>query len=425
MNILLLTNTYLPHVGGVARSVQAFAGAYRQQGHRVLIVAPTFAGMPEREDGVVRVPAVQNFNASDFSVALPIPAFLTRTLDDFEPDLVHSQHPFLLGMTAIRIARGRGLPLVFTHHTLYEEYTHYVPGDSPALRKFVIELSTRYANLCDQVLAPSESVRQLLLKRGVTQPLEVIPTGVDFPYFSTGDGEGFRQRHGLPADALVIGHMGRLAPEKNLGFLASAVAEFIAKDSRNIYFLVVGGGPSEGAIRQIFTDQGLQDKLCLAGVQKGRDLVDGLHAMDLFTFTSLSETQGMVLTEAMAAGLPVLALDASGVREVLRDGQNGRMLASQDLHAFGLALQQLFSLPAKSWQAMREKARQTANALSIENTARQALQHYRRLIELSPRPSHRGMEEQWELTLKRIKAEWDILSGLAAAADSALGKQES
>ncbi|HWR75953.1 MAG TPA: glycosyltransferase, partial [Thiobacillus sp.] len=178
MNILIFTNTFTPHVGGVARSVEAFTEEYRTRGHRVLVVAPEFPDMPQDEVDVVRIPAIQNFNASDFSVVLPIHPALSETIDAFRPDIVHSQHPFLLGMTAVRIARHRGLPLVFTHHTLYEQYTHYVPGDSPALKRFAIELATRYANLADQVFAPSESIRDLLQQRGVVTPIAVVPTGV-------------------------------------------------------------------------------------------------------------------------------------------------------------------------------------------------------------------------------------------------------
>ena len=107
---------------------------------------------------MVRIPAIQNFNGSDFSVALPVSGLLSDTLDAFQPDIVHAHHPFLLGMTALRIARYRQLPLVFTHHTLYEQYTHYVPGDSPVLQRFAIQLVTRYANLADRVFAPSESI---------------------------------------------------------------------------------------------------------------------------------------------------------------------------------------------------------------------------------------------------------------------------
>jgi glycosyltransferase involved in cell wall biosynthesis len=118
MNIVMLTNTFTPHVGGVARSVEAFARHYRRLGHRVLIVAPVFEGQPATETDVVRIPAIQHFNGSDFAVALPVSGLLGDRLDRFRPELVHAHHPFLLGMAALRIARYRELPLVFTHHTL-------------------------------------------------------------------------------------------------------------------------------------------------------------------------------------------------------------------------------------------------------------------------------------------------------------------
>ncbi|MES2607029.1 MAG: glycosyltransferase, partial [Pseudomonadota bacterium] len=232
MNIVFLTNTYLPHVGGVARSVSAFAEQYRSLGHKVLIIAPEFADMPKDEVDVIRVPAIQNFNASDFSVALPIPTGLSDDIKAFGADILHSHHPFLLGMSAVRLARYLQLPLVFTHHTLYEQYTHYVPGSSTQMQTFIIELATRYANLCDQVFAPSESIRDLIVARGVTKPVTVIPTGVDLERFAAGSREQGRSRHGIPDKNFVIGHMGRLAPEKNLEFLAEAVAEVMQNNPK-------------------------------------------------------------------------------------------------------------------------------------------------------------------------------------------------
>ena len=146
MNILMMTNTCTPHVGGVARSVERFTSEYRRRGHRVLVVAPIFENMPSQEVDVVRIPAIQHFSGSDFSVVLPIPAFLISAVEAFEPDIVHSHHPFLVGGTALRIAHLHETPLVFTHHTMYEQYTHYVPGNSAVLKRFVIKLTTSYAN---------------------------------------------------------------------------------------------------------------------------------------------------------------------------------------------------------------------------------------------------------------------------------------
>jgi 1,2-diacylglycerol 3-alpha-glucosyltransferase len=423
MNILIMTNTYLPHVGGVARSVSAFAAEYRRRGHRVLIVAPTFANMPSHEQDVVRVPAVQNFNASDFSVALPVPGFLSRALDNFRPDIVHSQHPFLMGMTAIRIARYRELPLVFTHHTLYEQYTHYVPGDSATLRHFVVELGTRYANLCDLVFAPSDTIRSLLLKRGVTRPVTVVPTGVKVEDFSNGDREGFRRRQGIAADAFVVGHLGRLAPEKNLTFLAEAVADFLLRH-HNAVFMVAGTGPCAETIGNIFASRDLGHRLVMLGILEKQALADALHAMDLFAFASKSETQGMVLTEAMAAGLPVVALDASGVREVVRDGINGRLLMQQDHQAFVEALESVARLELTARQQMQSAARLTAEALSLPHTADLALSHFGTLVEANTRRMPEKEVEEWEHLLHLIRAEWDILRGMAESVESALTRDE-
>mgnify|MGYP005726068679 FL=1 len=182
----MLTNTYLPHLGGVARSVSAFTEQLRVSGHQVLIVAPTFENQPEEELDVIRIPAIQHFNGTDFSVRLPIPVELSDKIELFNPDIVHSHHSFLMGDTALRVAALYNVPIIFTHHTMYEQYTHYVPGDSLALKRYVIDLTTSYANLCNRVIAPSESVREILIKRKVTQPIEVIPTGVDVATFMQG-----------------------------------------------------------------------------------------------------------------------------------------------------------------------------------------------------------------------------------------------
>ena len=228
MNIVMMTNTYAPHTGGVARSVAWFSEELRLLGNRVLIVAPSFDDMPDDEQDVVRVPAIQNFNGSDFSVRLPIPGLLRTAIDDFQPDVVHAHHPFLLGETALRIAALRNIPIVFTHHTMYEQYTHYVPGDSPAMQRFAVRLATEFANLCDHVVAPSESIANVLRERGVTSDMTAIPTGINTTHFARGDGVVARRKYEIPEDAFVVGHVGRLAPEKNLSFLARSVCRFLS-----------------------------------------------------------------------------------------------------------------------------------------------------------------------------------------------------
>lgn len=418
MRIVMMTNTYLPHVGGVARSVDGFCRALRALGHQIMVVAPEFPDSPESETDVVRVPAIQRFNGSDFSVRLPVPGLLDEPLERFRPELIHSHHPFLLGDTALRVASTRGLPVVFTHHTLYEEYTHYVSSDSDALKRFVIDLSTGYANLCDHVIAPSQSVAALLQQRGVTSPITVVPTGVDLTKFAKRSGRRIRKSLGIPADAFLAGHIGRLAPEKNLMFLTRAVARFL-QERPQAWFLIAGAGPLDGPMKAHFGEAGVLERIRFAGILHGRDLADAYDAMDVFAFASKSETQGMVMAEAMAAGTPVIALDASGVREVVRDGVNGRKLAVEDQDAFSAALAWYCDLPAGTRKGMSRQALRTARGLSSEASAAKLASVYQSVI--TRKASWEVPEEgMWAGAMRRIAAEWKLLGTIAHAAGTAL-----
>ena len=417
MNILMMTNTFTPHVGGVARSVEAFTAAYRERGHRVLVVAPVFENMPENEVGVVRIPAIQHFNGSDFSVVLPIPGFVSSAIEEFKPDIIHSHHPFLVGSTALRMAHIHEVPLVFTHHTMYEQYTHYVPGDSETLKRFVIQLSTRYANLCNQVFAPSESVASVLRRRGVVARIDVVPTGVNLEKFARGSGAGFRAAMDIPENAFVVGHVGRLAPEKNLEFLAKAITGFLKTENR-AHFLVVGRGPSENTIREVFSREGMADRVHTPGVLKHPLLASGYRAMDVFAFASKSETQGMVLTEAMAAGVPVVALDAPGPREVVLDHHNGRLLYSETVEEFLSALQWVASLPSEQMQQLKQIAQNTAEKFSMGHCANKALALYENISGNEFVHKHEEYNA-WTATLRLIKTEWNVLKAVAGAAGAA------
>jgi 1,2-diacylglycerol 3-alpha-glucosyltransferase len=417
MNICMFTNTYLPHVGGVARSVATFAEDLCRLGHRVLVIAPTFS---EHTDSagehyeVLRLPAIQNFNGSDFSYRIPLPFVIKDKIDQFAPEVIHSHHPYLLGDAAIRAARTHDLPLVFTHHTLYEQYTHYVPLDSETLQHFVIELSTEYANLCTKVVAPSLSVARLLRKRGVETPIEEIPTGVDIQFFTKGKGEKIRQAYGIPQDALVIGHVGRLAPEKNLGFLAASVALFL-ESNREAFFVVAGSGPSKSEIQKIFADRSLSEQLLMLGIVTGQDLADVYQAMDLFVFSSKSETQGMVLTEAMAASTPVIALDASGAREVVEDGRNGLLLAETASQQYFAQAIRKFTEDATRAEKWRKEALKTANRFCRETSADRLVRLYQSILGSA---SDQKNDEliPWNNLRRRLKAEWVLISEKTKAA---------
>ena len=416
MNILLMTNTYKPLVGGLEKSVSSFAHEYREAGHRVVIIAPEFPDMQPEED-VIRIPAFQHYNGSNFSVQLPIQGTLTKALGDFTPHIVHSQHPFLIGDTALRIASKYNVPLVFTHHSLYEENVHYMPGNIEALKRFMIELSTGYANLADHVFAPSESVSMMLKERGVTTAIDVVPTGIYTEQFSRGAGKAFRQKLNIPADAFVVGHVGRLAPEKNLEFVTRAVAQFLNKEPK-AHFLIGGTGPSIDAIKEIMTKEGVIDRLHLAGMLKAKDLVDAYHAMDVFVFASQSETQGLVVTEAMASGVPVVAVDAPGVREVVKDGVNGRLLMEESIEDFVKGLVWLNKLSPIQITKIKKACKDTAKNFTMKDCAARALSIYVSLATNAGFSRRSNEEGFWSQVVHSIQAQWGTAKNLTHATEA-------
>ncbi len=427
MKICMLTNTYLPHVGGVARSVSTFADEYRKLNHQVLVVAPDFEGppLPKHHAAIVeRVPAIQKFNGSDFSVSLPLAGGLSDRLDGFQADIVHAHHPFLLGDTALRIGAKKNVPVIFTHHTRYEDYTHYVPFDSPALKEMAINLSTEFANLCDGVIAPSESIAQLIRKRGVKTTIAVVPTGIDIRALSSGAGERARRKLGLPASAFVVGHVGRLAPEKNLAYLTKAVALFL-KAHPDARFLVVGGGPAEATMKKLCSKAGVESQLVLAGKQTGQALHDAYAAMDVFAFASRSETQGLVLAEAMAAGLPAVALNAPGVREVVRTDENGYLLpARATTKEFADKLASLAD-DAELRQRLIRGARATARLFSRERSAKAALAFYEQIRRATRRRRLITGISGWRAFVQRVGLEWDLLAEKVSALSNRTEKRAS
>jgi 1,2-diacylglycerol 3-alpha-glucosyltransferase len=421
MNIAMFTNTYLPHVGGVARSISTYEEELRRRGFQVNIVAPEYEGAQESTEQVFRVPAIQKFNGSDFSLRVPQPWLISNYIDKVQPDLIHTHHPFVLGDAGLRTAYERQLPLVFTHHTMYEQYTHYLPLDSEAMKRFAIQMATEYCNLCDHVIAPSQSIENLLRKRGVQVPVTTIPTGISLEFYGSGDGGRFREKFEIPSDAVVIGHVGRLAEEKNLTFLATAVAESLA-DHPQAVFLVVGNGDHRSEMERILSERALPGQFLFTGCLTGGDLADAYAAMDVFAFSSQSETQGMVIAEALAAGNPVLALDGPGVREVVEE-RNGILL---DGHAgeaeFAEALARLLADPERLAR-MSEAARASVVDFGIECCADRLGELYRTLIREFQNKRDHDLTP-WEKLQGRLEAEWNLLTEKALAIAAAVSETE-
>jgi 1,2-diacylglycerol 3-alpha-glucosyltransferase len=418
MKILMMTNTYAPMVGGIEESIRSFTVEFEKLGHEVFIVAPECEGVPPDEVGVIRLRAIEKFNHSDFSIALPLSSLLPELMKTFMPDIIHCHHPFWIGDIALRLSSKYHIPLVFTYHTMFEKHMHYLPIQNDGMKRFIIDLFTGYANLVTQVIVPSESVREILLERGVKTPMTVVPTGIDLQKFFKGEGNAIRQRLGIPLDDIVIGYVGRLAIEKNLEFLGQSVADYLKKDTK-AHFLIGGDGPLKDRIKEIFDEKGVGKQLHLAGVLKDQDLVDCYHAMDVFAFASLSETQGLVLVEAMSAGVPVVAVDAPGVREVVKDGYNGRLILEENKNNFSEALSWYCKQSQSKIENMKANALATTKEFSIDLCAYRMLKVYQD-VSLKELVWSDHKNTAWDSLSDRLKSEWGMFKNMMHAGGAAM-----
>lgn len=462
----MMTNTYKPIVGGLERSVETFSRELRRRGHEVLIVAPEFDAAPEDEPGVLRVPAIRNLTESDYSLPLPLPAAARAALKRYRPDVIHAHHPFFLGGTGLVLAAELLAPLVFTYHTMYESYTHELPADSAAVKEFVVQYAVRYANLCDAVLAPSASVAAVLRERGVETGITVVPTGIDPERFGQGDGAAFRRKHGIPPESFLVGYCGRVTREKNIELLAEGVIELLEGDGgkrrrrgraaagekaagaraagsgpsspgqtrpgnrrsgracsgAECRFLILGDGPLLEPLRRLFRERGLEARLHAPGFLQGQELADGYHAMDAFAFASRSETQGLVVGEAMAAGLPVVALDGPGVRDILEDGRSGRLVRRDSPSELAAALRWLLALEPARRAALAAEALATARRFSVEACVERALEVYGAVRRRGRK--ERGSEEEgyWSEARRNLAMEWKLIRSVAGSAAGAVGR---
>lgn len=325
-HIAFFSNTYLPFVGGVSRSIELYRKYLHAVGCKVQIYAPQYEGAPSDGEDVRRIMSLTDFNNSGFSIPMPLSAKPYLDMEEEFFDLVHVHHPFFLGEMGMRVARRERLPLVFTYHTQYEQYTHYVPVDKETADRTIIRHATEFCNLCELVIAPTSDIETLLRTRGVTTRIEVLPTGIELAKYPRESPEGFKQRLGLKSDDVLLLHVGRLAKEKNLGFLFEAVLDAM-RDRTNVHWAIAGQGDEDDVLRKMVDNSGVDPaRIHFLGMLEAAALREYYVMADLFVFSSRSETQGMVLVEAMGGATPVIALDADAVRLVVLDGQNGRLL---------------------------------------------------------------------------------------------------
>ncbi len=377
----VFTDSYLPRISGVVRSVETFVTELRRQGHHASIYAPAYRGYTDSDPDVIRFPSVRPPGHPDFPLAIPLDRRFLAKVRARRLTAIHTHSPFLMGAAGRYAARRLRLPLIFTHHTMYAEYVHYVPLVSLRFsREVVTRYTARYCNRCTAVIAPSRAVRDWLHRIGVTTPITVLATaGFELERLERLDPGWVRPRYGVPPGAPLVITVGRLAPEKRFDILLSAFARASAGDSARL--LVVGGGPQETTLRRLVGELGIAARVIFTGPLEHDRVLDCYAAADVFAFASPTETQGLVIVEAMAAGLPVAAVGAGGVAEVV--GVDGGLLTDLHPSALGAAIRRLLE-DAELRRGLAARGRVAARAYAIEALTHQLLELYRRVARDAP-----------------------------------------
>jgi len=376
MRIAMFSESYLPRISGVVHSLVAFVSELRAAGHRVIVVAPRAPGYQDADPDVIRCPSVRTRQA-DFPVGIPYGPRVWGKLLALQVDVVHTHGPFIMGTAAARLARRRGLPLVFTHHTLYDEYVHYAPGPAWLLRSVIRRYTTRYANRCDCVIASSQVLAARLRAQGVGSRIEVLPTGaLDPRVFASLDPSWVRPAFGLPPGRPLLVTASRMAREKSVDLVLDAFARIVRQ--RDAVLLVVGGGPEEGALRQLAEALGLNSRVVFTGLLPHRKALECIAAADLFVFGSQTETQGLVILEAQAAGVPAVAVNAGGVADAVRDGLTGYLVPPSPAALAEKVVHLLDNTVLR--QAMAARAKEAVQEYALPALTQRLVDLYRSLL---------------------------------------------
>ncbi|HUW65395.1 MAG TPA: glycosyltransferase family 4 protein [Spirochaetia bacterium] len=378
MRVGFFTDSYKPYTSGVVRSIETVTEQLEAKNHQVYIFAPAYPGFKKDCGQVYRFASIQSPTNRDFYLALPFSAHLKARLRRLGLDIIHVHSPFLLGGLGARMARRLHVPLVYTYHTLYDHYTHYVPIGQVTASRATLKFCVTFCNNCDLVLVPTAAVAVYLKQAGVRTAIECLPTGITANPAARADRLYLRQRYHIQPDTPVCLFVGRLGREKNLAFLLRSFA-LVSAARPDALLVLIGSGPEEDAMKKMTRQMGIEDRVVFTGLLPYEDVYRCYAGADVFVFSSLTETQGLVIGEAQAAGLPVVAVQAFASAEMITgDGVDGYITPPVESEFAQRVLQVLGDDELR--RSMGQKSRESAGHLDVVYLATRLETIYRRLI---------------------------------------------
>ena len=383
MRLLMISDVYFPRVNGVSTSIETTRHALEKLGHEVTLIVPDYPQQNECTDPhVLRIPARKVL--LDPEDRLMAWRDLRRTMRALAPqkfDLIHIHTPFIAHYAGTRMARNLKLPVVETYHTFFEQYLeHYIPFlPDPMLRLMARRLTANQGNAVNALISPSFAMRDILRRYGVRSPISVIPTGIDLETWRAPIAPDPRDALSIAPTQPVLLFVGRLAFEKNVEFLLTMLSKLIAQRP-DACLVLAGEGPAEKHLRKLTAQLGLDAHVHFVGYLPRDGQLQALYrAADAFVFASATETQGLVLVEALALGLPVVALAEMGTRDVVREGE-GCLIAPNDPQGFAQRVLELLNHPHEATR-LAAQAVIAADAWQQERIAERLVQFYQETID--------------------------------------------
>jgi 1,2-diacylglycerol 3-alpha-glucosyltransferase len=387
MKILMLSDVYFPRVNGVSTSIRTFALALARMGHAVTLVAPEYDDRGAAvvvDDGdafeLIRLPSrTIFFDPEDRLIRRGALHAALGKLAARPWDVIHIHTPFRAHQLGVWLSQACGAPTVETYHTYFEEYVgHYLPWLPAGLTRMLARrLSRRLCHDVDHLIVPSLQMVGVLARYGVETPHTVLPTGIELDEFRNGDGARFRAKHGIDAARPVLVTVSRLAVEKNIAFLIEVVRRLV-REFPELLFVIAGEGPDAPRLRKLAADLVERGHVRFFGnLDRRSELLDAYRAGDAFVFASPTETQGLVLIEAMALGVPIVSTAVMGTAMVL-DGAGSAVVSEENVEAFAAHTAALLRDPSRR-AALAAAGPQDALAWSNETLMARAVALYERL----------------------------------------------
>jgi 1,2-diacylglycerol 3-alpha-glucosyltransferase len=387
MKILFISDVYFPRINGVSTSMETYHRNLRLLGHVVHVIAPDYGVPSFDETDIMRVPSRRiPFDPEDRLMSFKWVMNQQTKIRSENYDLIHIQTPFVAHYLGVKLSRMLGIPCVETYHTFFEEYLHhYIPLVPKNLTRLIATRFSRHqGNSLDGMVVPSKPMLRILQSYGITTPTEVIPTGIEPASFILGDRAAFRAKYGIPQDRPVMLFVGRVAHEKNIGFLLRVV-DRIRHEIPDILFVLAGEGPALKSLKNEVKELRITENVLFVGnLDRHADLNDCYRAADVFVFSSRTETQGLVLLEAMAQGVPVVSIAELGTRDVLRDGV-GVWIAQEELTDFSGKVVTMLG-DEQERKVLGDSGREYALEWSASNQAKRMLRFYEAALKLPTKP---------------------------------------